>query len=163
MLVVLSFLLIGSIFIAACSTTDAGQAPADAPAEEEAMEEKPAEEEAMEEKLKCALVTPGPLGDRSFNDSAARGIAKANETLPVECDIIETTGVAEHETAVRSAVAEGYELVLCLALDQEMVAAVAKEYPEVKFRYLRLFGIWIYCRTFPHTILKSMNQVSWLD
>lgn len=129
MLAVLTVLLISALFIVACG-------PAAAPAEE-AAEEKPAEEaaeEVVEEpKITCALITPNPLGDRSFIDSSARGIARANEELPVKCDIIETNGVAEHEAALRGAVAEGYELVLGLAMDAEMFMNLAEEYPDVSF------------------------------
>jgi basic membrane protein A len=125
LLVVLSLLLIGSLLFVAC-----------APAEvEEAAEEVVEEVEEVEEVelVTCAFITPNPLGDRSFIDSGARGIAKANETLPVDCDIIETNGVAEHETALRSAIAEGYELIIGLAMEAEMFMGIANEYPELSF------------------------------
>jgi basic membrane protein A and related proteins len=81
----------------------------------------------------CALITPNPLGDRSFIDASARGIEKANAELPVKCDIIETNGVAEHETALRGAIAQNYDLVLGLAMDTEMFVNLAKEFPDQKF------------------------------
>src|SRR5262245_44965517 len=81
----------------------------------------------------CALITPNPLGDRSFIDASARGIEKANAELPVKCDIIETNGVAEHETALRGAIAQNYDLVLGLAMDTEMFVALAEEFPDQKF------------------------------
>jgi basic membrane protein A and related proteins len=129
-LVVLTVLLISAMFISACGPKAVEEAPAaDAPAAEEA----PAEEEVMEEKVTCALVTPNPLGDRSFIDSAARGIAKANETLPIACDIIETNGINEHEAALRGAVAEGYDLIIGLAINAELFMAIANEFPDVAF------------------------------
>jgi basic membrane protein A len=73
------------------------------------------------------------LGDRSFIDSSARGIEQANAELPVKCDIIETNGVAEHETALRGAISQGYDLVLGLAMDTEMFVNLAAEFPDQKF------------------------------
>jgi basic membrane protein A len=81
----------------------------------------------------CALITPNPLGDRSFIDASARGIERANQELPVKCDIIETNGVSEHETALRGAISQGYDLVLGLAMDAEMFTGLAEEFPDQKF------------------------------
>jgi len=114
-LVFLSFILIGSMFLAACKPA----APAATP--------------TAEKKYTCALITPNPLGDRSFIDSSARGIERANIELPVQCDIIETNGVSEHETALRGAISEGYDLILGLAMDAAMFTALANEFPDQKF------------------------------
>lgn len=84
-------------------------------------------------KFTCALITPNPLGDRSFIDAAARGIAKANAELPVKCDIIETNGVSEHEAAMRGAIAQGYDLILGLAIDGSLFTTLATEFPDQKF------------------------------
>jgi len=113
LLIVLGLLAALTMVLSAC-------APAAAPATEAP-------------KFTCALITPNPLGDRSFIDASARGIAKANAELPVKCDIIETNGVAEHETALRGAIAQGYDIVLGLAMDTEMFVNLAKEFPDQKF------------------------------
>jgi len=84
-------------------------------------------------KFTAALITPNPLGDRSFIDAAARGIERANEELPVQADIIETQGVAEHEAALRSAIAQGYDIILPLAFDAELLFNIAAEFPDQKF------------------------------
>jgi len=84
-------------------------------------------------KFTCALITPNPLGDRSFIDASARGIERANKELPVKCDIIETNGVAEHETALRGAIAQNYDLILGLAIDPELFVGLAEEFPDQKF------------------------------
>jgi len=118
-LLLITVLLVGALLITACG-------PA-------AAEEAAAEEEAEEPVLTCALITPNPLGDRSFIDSSARGIEKTNAELAVKCDIIETNGVAEHEAALRGAIAEGYGLVLGLAMDGEMFMGIANEFPDVSF------------------------------
>src|SRR5215216_5115483 len=119
LLFVLSFLVVASLVLTACGATPA------APATEAPAAEAP--------QFTCALITPNPLGDRSFIDASARGIKKANEELPVKCDIIETNGVAEHETALRGAIAQNYDLVLGLAMDTEMFVNLAKEFPDQKF------------------------------
>ncbi|HKY53302.1 MAG TPA: BMP family ABC transporter substrate-binding protein [Anaerolineales bacterium] len=81
----------------------------------------------------CALITPNPLGDRSFIDASARGIERANAELPVKCDIIESSGVAENETALRGAIAQDYDLILGLAMDPEMFLGLVEEFPDQKF------------------------------
>src|SRR6185503_12183635 len=117
LLSVFSISLIASVILGACGAAPATEAPATQAAAQ----------------FTCALITPNPLGDRSFIDASARGIEKANAELPVKCDIIETNGVAEHETALRGAIAQNYDLVLGLAMDTEMFVALAEEFPDQKF------------------------------
>ena len=81
----------------------------------------------------AAIVMPQVLGDRSFVDSSARGIDRANEELDVDAVIIETQGVAEHEAAMRGAIQQGYDIVLGLALDAELMLNLAEEFPDQKF------------------------------
>ena len=133
MLVALAALLIGSLLFAACAPKAAEPAPAEAPAEAAAPAEQAAPAPTEAPKFTCALITPNPLGDRSFIDSSARGIEQANAELPVKCDIIETNGVAEHEAALRGAISEGYDLVLGLAIDPTLFIGLATEFPDQKF------------------------------
>jgi basic membrane protein A and related proteins len=93
----------------------------------------PADDGGDEDMVTAALLTPNPLGDRSFIDSAARGIDQANEELPVSADVIETQGIAEHEAALRSAIAEGYDILLPLAFDAQLLLTICEEFPEQKF------------------------------
>jgi basic membrane protein A len=93
----------------------------------------PADDGGDEDVVTAALLTPNPLGDRSFIDSAARGIDQANEELPVSADVIETQGIAEHEAALRSAIAEGYDILLPLAFDSQLLLTICEEFPEQKF------------------------------
>ncbi|MDR1566989.1 MAG: BMP family ABC transporter substrate-binding protein [Treponema sp.] len=86
-----------------------------------------------EKKITVAVVMPSPLGDRSFVDSAAAGVRRANAELPVQADIIETQGVHEHETAMRSAINKGYNLILGVGLDTQMMLDLATEYPDQMF------------------------------
>jgi len=108
LLFALSLLLVASMVLSAC-------APAATPTEAAAQ-------------FTCALITPNPLGDRSFIDASARGIERANAELPVKCDIIESSGVAENETALRGAIAQDYDLILGLAMDPEMFIGLVEEF-----------------------------------
>ncbi|GHT77478.1 BMP family ABC transporter substrate-binding protein [Spirochaetia bacterium] len=83
--------------------------------------------------ITVAVVLPSPLGDRSFCDSANEGVKRANRELPVKVDLIETQGVHEHETAMRSAVNKGYDLILGVGLDTQMMLDLAAEYPKQTF------------------------------
>ena len=127
-----------SMVLTACSAPQAPAQPAAAtqpPAQPAAATQPPAAAAPTKAaaQYKCALITPNPLGDRSFIDASARGIKKANEDLPVKCDIIETNGVSEHETALRGAIAQGYDLILGLAMDTDMFMKLAAEFPNQKF------------------------------
>ena len=105
---------------------------AEAPAEAE--ERIPAEEEIAEAvDFSFALVTPNPLGDRSFIDSSARGAERAIEELGVQGTIIEANGVAEHEAALRGAIQQGNDIVLGLAIDAELITSLAEEFPDQLF------------------------------
>src|SRR4030095_11204776 len=115
LLYVMSFLALASLVLTSCGAAPATQARATEAA-----------------KFTCALITPNPWGDGCFIDASARGIKKANEELRVKCDIIEANGVSEHETALRGAIAQKYDLVLGLAMDTDMFVGLAKEFPDQK-------------------------------
>ena len=86
-----------------------------------------------EEEFSFALVLPGQLGDRSFADSANRGAERAIDELEVAGTIIETTGISEHEAAMRGAIQAGNDIVLPLALDAQLLLDLAAEFPDQKF------------------------------
>ncbi len=83
--------------------------------------------------FKFVLITPNPLGDRSFNDAAARGVKRANQELGLKGQIIETTSIAEQEVAIRTALTQKNDLILALAPDAETLLSIAKENPDQKF------------------------------
>jgi basic membrane protein A and related proteins len=105
------------------------------PAQQPAAPQAPAAEaqEPAQPSFSVALITPNPLGDRSFIDSSARGMEMARNELGVRADIIETQGVAEHEAALRGAILQGYDLVLGLAMDAQLIVELAEEFPDQKF------------------------------
>ena len=84
-------------------------------------------------KIKFALITPNPRGDRSFIDASVRGVERANSELGLNGQIIETNSIAEQETAIRAALAQGNDIILALAPDAETLLAIAAENTGQKF------------------------------
>jgi basic membrane protein A len=133
----ISTLVAAAMILAGCG---GGATPTEeAPAPEQPTAEQPAPEEptvpppTAAPTFKFSLITPNPLGDRSFIDASARGVKRANEELGLNGQIIETTSIAEQEAAIRAAIAEGNDLILALAPDAETLLAIAGENPNQKF------------------------------
>ena len=80
-----------------------------------------------------ALILPNPLGDRSFVDSSNRGAERAIEELGIAGTVIETNGISEHEAAMRGGIQAGNDIVLGLAIDAELLFALAEEFPDQLF------------------------------
>src|SRR4030067_99113 len=57
----------------------------------------------------------------------------ADTELGLSGQIIETNSIAEQETAIRAALAQGNDLILALAPDSEILLAIAAENPDQKF------------------------------
>ncbi len=110
-------LTVGAVVLAACQAAATPTAP-------------PATQAPQ---IKFALVTPNPRGDRSFIDASVRGVERANSELGLNGQIIEAASIAEQETAIRAALAEGNDIILALAPDSETLLAIAGENPTQKF------------------------------
>lgn len=108
-LFVLFTLLLGALILSACGAEEA------------------------DDEFSFALVLPGQLGDRSFADSSNRGAEQAIEELGVQGNIIETTGISEHEAAMRGAIQAGNDIVLGLAIDGQLMVSLAEEFPDQLF------------------------------
>jgi len=130
----LSMLLAGALILAACGGPATTAAPAE-PSQPEPTEEMAAEEPTAEPMVEFhfALITPNPRGDRSFIDASVRGVERANTELGLDGQIIEAISIAEQETAIRAALAQGNDLILALAPDAETLLAIAAENPDQKF------------------------------
>ncbi len=89
---------------------------------------------STEKKFKVALVS-GLLGDKSFVDSAARGIKFINDQFPdVETKIIENQDVGEQQLAARAMAQQGYNLVITIGYGSaDWTDQIAKEFPNTKF------------------------------
>ncbi len=90
-------------------------------------------EPSEEVTFSVVLLVPNALGDQSFIDSSARGIERANEELSVQADIIVTQSSAEQESALHSAIAQGYDIILPLAFDPFLLITICEEFPDQKF------------------------------
>jgi len=93
------------------------------------------EEAAKEETLKVGIVLSiGGLGDKSFNDSAYRGLEQSKKDLGIEFKYVEPASPAEDEQFLREFAENGYDLVVATGfLMKDATEKMAKEFPDVKF------------------------------
>jgi basic membrane protein A len=94
-----------------------------------------AEDYSKDNPLKVALVLHGTLGDKSFFDSAAAGMALAQEKLPVTVKIIEAGYQKDRwQPALADAADSDYDVIIAGTFDMTgFVADMAKDYPDKKF------------------------------
>lgn len=88
-----------------------------------------------EDTLRVGIVySTGGLGDKSFNDSAHRGLQQAQEELGISFEYIEPRDSAEDADALRSFAEDGFDLVIAVGFQMaESLEAVAGEYPHINF------------------------------
>ena len=129
---ILSLLVIGALLLAACG----GAAE---PVAEEAMEEAPAEEAAeglVGAGTKVVQIVNGTLGDKSFTDSAHRGLSQGAEDFGYELIVSEAgTDPAKWEPAFMDAVQDPENNVIVVGSSDllDILLEVAVEYPEKTF------------------------------
>ncbi len=96
-----------------------------------------AKEEAKPEAkaLKVGIVlSTGGLGDKSFNDSAFRGLENAKKDLGIEFKYVEPASPAEDSQFLKEFAEGGYDLVIGVGfMMKDSVEKIAAEYPNVKF------------------------------
>ena len=130
LMLLFSFLIIASMLLAACGGGEATEAP---PTEEEMATE---EEMEAEEPIKVVNLINGVLGDKSFFDSAERGVRKAEQDFNYTVKTIEA-GIdpARWEPALEDAAAnEEYDIMIVGTFQMsEFLQNVAPKYPEKKF------------------------------
>lgn len=85
--------------------------------------------------LKVGIVlSTGGLGDKSFNDSAYRGLEKAKKELGIKFKYVEPASPTEDEEFLRQYADAGYDLVIGTGFQMtQSLKAVAKDYPNTKF------------------------------
>jgi len=80
------------------------------------------------------VLSTGGLGDKSFNDSAYRGLTMAEEQLGIKFKYVEPASPSEDIQFLREFAENDYDLVIGVGfLMKDSVEAVAKEHPNVKF------------------------------
>ena len=85
--------------------------------------------------LRVALVVHGNLGDKSFFDSAAAGLDRAEAELPVEVTVIEAgLDRGRWEPALADATDQGYDVVIAGTWEMNgFMQALSPEYPDTRF------------------------------
>lgn len=88
------------------------------------------------DKPRIAIVfATGGLGDKSFNDSAYKGMLRAEKELGIEFDQAEPQAVAEYESLLmRFAQTRRYDLIISIGFDQaDALQVVSGRFPDQKF------------------------------
>ena len=84
--------------------------------------------------FRVALLTPGPISDRSWNGGAHDGLLRIRDSLGAEISHIQTRTPAEFEENFRQYGAQGYDLVFGHGFEfQEAALRVAPTYPATVF------------------------------
>ena len=117
-----SLVVLSSLLLTACG----GSKEATKPAETAAQATNP---------LKVGIVlSTGGLGDKSFNDSAYRGLEMAKKELGVEFKYVEPASSAEDEQFLREYADANYDLIIATGFQMTDAAKkVAADYPNIKF------------------------------
>lgn len=86
------------------------------------------------EDFKVAIVLPGVITDRSFNQAGYEGVERAAETLGIEFAYSEKTAQPDQPQALSDYARRGYDLVIGHGGEfQESVDRVASRFPDTKF------------------------------
>jgi basic membrane protein A len=88
------------------------------------------------DKTKVAIVfATGGLGDKSFNDSAMKGMKQARKKYNIEYDYAEPKAIAEYPTYLNQfANTRRYDLIISIGFDQaDALSNVAKRFKKQKF------------------------------
>lgn len=86
-------------------------------------------------KLKIGLVfDSGGKGDKSFNDSADRGLMRAVKELGVEEKTVESAKESDYESNIEVLSEQGCDLIFAIGISmQASLTKVAPKYPDMKF------------------------------
>ncbi|MGL4403890.1 MAG: BMP family lipoprotein [Fusobacteriaceae bacterium] len=90
---------------------------------------------AVKSPLKVGIVlSTGGLGDKSFNDSAYRGLEMAKKDLGVEFKYVEIASPTEDDQFLREYADANYDLIIATGFDMvDATKKVAADYPNIKF------------------------------
>jgi basic membrane lipoprotein Med (substrate-binding protein (PBP1-ABC) superfamily) len=84
--------------------------------------------------IRVALLTPGPISDRSWNGGAYDGLMRIRDSLGAHVSHIQTKTPAEFEENFRQYGAQGYDLVFGHGFEfQDAALRVAPSYPRTVF------------------------------
>ncbi len=115
-----------SLILAAFAIGVSGCTPADRTANDSTTGGKP--------QFRMALITPGPISDKSWNGSAYQGLLAVRDSLGASISHIQTSTPAEFEENFRQYGAQGYDLVIGHGFEfHDAAARVASSYPKTVF------------------------------
>jgi len=81
--------------------------------------------------FRVALLTPGPISDRSWNGGAYEGLVAIRDSLGAQISHVQTKTPAEFEENFRQYGAQGYDLVIGHGFEfQDAAVRVAPEFPK---------------------------------
>jgi basic membrane lipoprotein Med (substrate-binding protein (PBP1-ABC) superfamily) len=84
--------------------------------------------------LRVALLTPGPISDRSWNGGAYDGLVAIRDSLGAEISHVQTKTPAEFEENFRQYGAQGYDLVIGHGFEfQDAAVRVGPEFPKTMY------------------------------
>jgi basic membrane protein A len=84
--------------------------------------------------MRVALLTPGPISDKSWNGIAHEGLLAIRDSLGAETSHIQTKTPAEFDENFRQYGAQGYDLVIGNGFEyQEAATRVAPSFPNTKY------------------------------
>lgn len=84
--------------------------------------------------FRVALLTPGPISDRSWNGGAYDGLIAVRDSLGAQISHVQTKTPAEFEENFRQYGAQGYDLVIGHGFEfQDAAVRVAPEFPKTIF------------------------------
>ncbi|MGL4384950.1 MAG: BMP family lipoprotein, partial [Fusobacteriaceae bacterium] len=85
-------------------------------------------------KVGIVLATPGGLGDKSFNDSAYRGLERAKKELGIEFKYVEPATITEYGQYLKEFANSNYDLIIGVGFTmRDAVDKIAEQYPNEKF------------------------------
>jgi basic membrane protein A len=96
----------------------------------------PAKPDCGSEEIFCVgLVTDiGKINDRSFNQSAWKGVQQAGEELKARVNYIETADVRDSSKNIATFASEHYDVIVTVGFNlSEATRAAAEIYPDIKF------------------------------
>lgn len=99
--------------------------------EDQAAERIPSSDQTS---FRVALLTPGPISDRSWNSGAYDGLMRIRDSLGAQVSHIQTKTPAEFDENFRQYGAQGYDLVFGHGFEfQDAALRVAPSYPQTIF------------------------------
>lgn len=135
LLLIISILVIGSLFFAACQ-------PAEEATEEVTEEATEAVEEEKEPISACLVTDSAGIGDRSFNDAVWKGLESAKADFGSEISYIESKSADDYAPNLQACIDAESDIVICVGFMMgDACAAAIDANPDTKFIGVDIYGL----------------------